>query len=50
MFLLSQSERDDFEELIRDAGFEEDDFELIESEEQPTSSEPNTMNGIVLVR
>jgi len=29
MFLLSQSEREDFEELIRNAGFEVDDFELI---------------------
>ncbi len=50
MYLLSQSEREDFEELIRNAGFEIEDFELIGKEEQPTSSERYAMNGTIIVR
>ncbi len=50
MFLLSQSEREDFEELIRNAGFVVEDFELIGNEEQSTTSESFAIHGIIIIR
>jgi len=50
MYLLSQSEREDFEELIRNAGFSETDFELIEIKEQSASIEYKSIRGAVIVR
>ena len=50
MFPPSQSDREEFEEIIRSNGFYFEDFELIINEEQPIPSEHDALNGIIYIR
>ena len=49
MPLITDSEMEDFEAAILGAGFEVDDFHVLDQQDEPTAKEPHTITGTVTV-
>ncbi len=49
MPLITDSEMEDFEAAIINAGFEVDDFNVLDVEREPTAKEQHTITGTVTV-
>jgi hypothetical protein len=49
MPLITDSEMDDFEAAILGAGFESDDFNVVELEDEPTAKVQHAITGTVTV-
>jgi len=47
--MISDSEMDDFDAAILGAGFEVDDFSVVDMEHEPTAKEPHPITGTVTV-
>ena len=50
MPLISDSEMEDFDAAILQAGFEVDDFNIVDLENEPTAKEQHAITGTVTVR
>ncbi len=50
MPLITDSEMEDFDAAIRGAGFEVDDFNVLDVEREPTAKEQHTITGTVTIR
>ncbi len=49
MPLITDSEMEDFDAVILQAGFEVDDFSVVDLEDEPTAKEPHPITGTVTV-
>ncbi len=49
MPLITDSEMDDFDAAILQAGFQVDDFRVVDLEDEPTAKEPHPITGTVTV-
>ncbi len=47
--MISDREMDDFDAAILGAGFEVDDFSVVDMEHEPTTKEPHPITGTVTV-
>ncbi len=47
--MISDREKEDFEAAILEAGFEVDDFSVVDMEHEPTAKEPHPITGTVTV-
>ncbi len=47
--MISDSEMDDFDAVLLQAGFEVDDFSVVDMEHEPTAKEPHPITGTVTV-
>ncbi len=47
--MISDREMDDFDAAILGAGFEVDDFSVVDMEHEPTAKEPHPTTGMVTV-
>ena len=47
--MISDREMDDFDAAILGAGFEVDDFSVVDMEHEPTAKEPHPITGTVTV-
>ena len=50
MPLITDSEMEDFDAAIRGAGFEVDDFSVVDMEDEPTAKEQDPISGTVTVQ
>ncbi len=50
MYLITDSEMDDFDAVILKAGFDVDDFHVVDLEDEPTAKEQHPITGTVTVR
>ncbi len=50
MSLIHDSEMEDFDAAILQAGFEVDDFSVVDLEDEPTAKEQHPITGTVTVR
>ena len=48
--MVGDSEREDFEQAIRDKGFDLDDFELIENRDPPRGGEVHAITGTLTIK
>ena len=49
MPLITDSEMEDFDATILQAGFEVDDFSVVDLQDEPTAKEPHPITGTVTV-
>ncbi len=49
MPLITDSEMEDFDAAILQAGFEVDDFSVVDLDDEPTAKEPHPITGTVTV-
>ncbi len=49
MPLITDSEMEDFDAAILQAGFEVDDFNVVDLEDEPTAKDPHPITGTVTV-
>ena len=49
MPLITDSEMEDFDAAILGAGFEVNDFHVLDQQDEPTAKEPHTISGTVTV-